>query len=211
MVQKARQRSPRPAARRGSHGLFVVDSNHSAARSGQSRLWPDRDRFVLFGAQQFRSKVDDEVVGNAATSFYGRIGDEEIISPSYRSLSESTKAELLRVSKGTMLMRHAHVAVPVFGVFPRPPSLAGASAQKIYGGAARLDADDEFFRLLQKLSRQYDHTPPTKAQVKSIVGEFVFTDQQRDRLRGSLTTYRPGRSTPLEYFQRIVSQFASSR
>src|SRR5215216_3834804 len=31
---------------------------------------------TLFGAQQFRSKVDDEVVGNAATSLYGRIGDE---------------------------------------------------------------------------------------------------------------------------------------
>ncbi len=80
---------------------------------------------VLFGAQQFRSKVDDEVVGNAATSFYGRIGDEEIISPSYRSLSEPTKAELLRVPKGTLLMRHAHVPVPVFGVFPRPPPYRG--------------------------------------------------------------------------------------
>ncbi len=199
--------------------IFVDELNKYAPAGGRSGL---RDTLVdiaargrhlnvvLFGAQQFRSKVDDEVVGNAATSFYGRIGDEEIISPSYRSLSESTKAELLRVSKGTMLMRHAHVAVPVFGVFPRPPTLAGASAQKIYGGAARMDTDDEFFRLLQKLSLQYDHTPPTKAQVKSIVGEFVFTDVQRDRLRGSLNTYRPGRSTPLDYFRRIVSQLAPS-
>ncbi|MDN5697377.1 MAG: hypothetical protein L0G70_05295, partial [Rubrobacter sp.] len=52
---------------------------------------------TLFGAQQFRSKVDDEVVGNAATSVYGRIGDEEITNSSYRSFSKTTHDELLQL------------------------------------------------------------------------------------------------------------------
>src|SRR5262249_58119231 len=109
--------------------VFVDELNKYAAGGSQGGL---RDTLVdiaargrhlnvvLFGAQQFRSKVDDEVVGNAATSFYGRIGDEEITNPSYRSLSESTRAELLSLAKGTLLMRHAHIPVPIFGVFPKP-------------------------------------------------------------------------------------------
>ncbi len=63
---------------------------------------------VLFGAQQFRSKVESEILGNCGTSFYGRIGDEEIINSSYRSLSETTKSELLGLRKGRLLIRHAH-------------------------------------------------------------------------------------------------------
>src|SRR3712207_6315163 len=54
---------------------------------------------VLFGAQQFRSKVDDEVIGNAATSLYGRIGDEELTNSSYRSFSQTTREELLQLEK----------------------------------------------------------------------------------------------------------------
>jgi DNA helicase HerA-like ATPase len=75
---------------------------------------------TLFGAQQFRSKVDDEVIGNAATSLYGRIGDEELTNSSYRSFSQTTREELLQLEKGRLLCRHAHYAVPVFGTFPRP-------------------------------------------------------------------------------------------
>ena len=55
---------------------------------------------TLFGAQQFRSKVDDEVVGNAATSLYGRIGDEELTNSAYRSFSSTTRDELLQLDKG---------------------------------------------------------------------------------------------------------------
>src|SRR3712207_7702264 len=62
---------------------------------------------VLFGAQQFMSKVDDEVIGNAATSLYGRIGDEELTNSSYRSFSQTTREELLQLEKGRLLCRHA--------------------------------------------------------------------------------------------------------
>jgi hypothetical protein len=88
---------------------------------------------TLFGAQQFRSKVDDEVVGNAATSLYGRIGDEELTNSSYRSFSATTREELLQLEKGRLLLRHAHYAVPVFGTFPRPMVLMGRQGTDIFG------------------------------------------------------------------------------
>jgi uncharacterized protein len=88
---------------------------------------------TLFGAQQFRSKVDDEVVGNAATSLYGRIGDEELTNSSYRSFSSTTREELLQLEKGRLLLRHAHYAVPVFGTFPRPMVLMGKQGTDIFG------------------------------------------------------------------------------
>jgi hypothetical protein len=162
---------------------------------------------VLFGAEQFRSKVDDEVVGNAATSFYGRIGDEEIISPSYRAFSESTRAELLRVTKGTLLMRHAHVPVPVFGVFPRPPSLAGADAQRIYGNQATIDPAESVYRILRDLSQQNNFTEPTLAMVKSILSEHDLTTQKRDAAVERLRLYRSGtRTSPWNYFCSTITK-----
>ena len=89
--------------------IFVDELNKYAAAGSQGGL---RDTLVdiaargrhlnvvLFGAQQFRSKVDDEILGNCGTSFYGRVGDEEIINSSYRSLSDTAKAELLGLRKG---------------------------------------------------------------------------------------------------------------
>ncbi len=111
---------------------------------------------VLFGAQQFRSKVESEILGNCGTSFYGRVGDEEIINPSYRSLSDTQKAELLGLPKGRLLVRHAHFRAPLFGTFPRPPVIPGMAGQRVFndGGAAGL-ADthpgDALYQLLKRL------------------------------------------------------------
>jgi hypothetical protein len=111
---------------------------------------------VLFGAQQFRSKVESEILGNCGTSFYGRIGDEEIISPSYRSLSDTQKAELLGLPKGRLLVRHAHFRAPLFGTFPRPPVIPGMAGQRVFNdGSAAGRADthpgDALYHLLKRL------------------------------------------------------------
>src|ERR687894_791860 len=124
--------------------IIFVDELNKYAPSG-SRTSSLKDTLVdisargrhlnltLFGAQQFRSKVDDEVVGNAATSLYGRTGDEELTNSSYRSFSSTTREELLQLEKGRLLLRHAHYAVPVFGTFPRPMVLMGRQGTDIFG------------------------------------------------------------------------------
>jgi len=197
--------------------IFVDELNKYAPGGGRGGL---RDTLVdiaargrhlnvvLFGAEQFRSKVDDEVVGNAATSFYGRIGDEEIISPSYRALTESTRAELLRVPKGTLLMRHAHIPVPVFGVFPRPPALAGSDAQKVYGASVSFGPEESVYRVLRTMSQTAGVTEPTLAMVKTVLGEHDLTSAQCDKLMERVHgSYRPGiRSTPWQYFCNTIRQ-----
>lgn len=107
---------------------------------------------VLLGAQQFRSKVDSEILGNCGTSFYGRVGDEEIINSAYRSISETARQELLGLPKGRMLVRHAHFRAPLFGTFPLPPTIQGTSGQRIFNGASKpYDPCTGLFRSLKKL------------------------------------------------------------
>jgi len=127
--------------------VFVDELNKYAPGGGEGAL---RDTLVdiaargrhlnvvLFGAQQFRSKVESEILGNCGTSFYGRVGDEEIIASSYRSLSETTKSELLGLRKGRLLIRHAHFRSPLFGSFPRPPVISGSEGQRVFNDRERV-------------------------------------------------------------------------
>src|SRR5919205_2790150 len=130
---------------------------------------------VLFGAQQFRSKVDDEVVGNAATSLYGRIGDEELTNSSYRSFSQTTREELLQLEKGRLLLRHAHYAVPVFGTFPRPMVLMGKQGTDIFG-EHRQDAATSVLSVMRGLIKT--GKPPAitaiRTDIEGVPEERVF-------------------------------------
>jgi DNA helicase HerA-like ATPase len=128
---------------------------------------------VLFGAQQFRSKVDDEVIGNAATSLYGRIGDEELTNSSYRSFSQTTREELLQLEKGRLLCRHAHYAVPVFGTFPRPMVLMGKQGTDIYGGSAQ-DAATSVLSVMRNLTSKPPAIQKIRAEIDGVPEERVY-------------------------------------
>jgi hypothetical protein len=119
---------------------------------------------VLLGAQQFRSKVDSEILGNCGTSFYGRIGDEEIINAAYRSISETQRQELLGLPKGRMLVRHAHFRAPLFGTFPHPPTLPGAFGQRVFNRETRTwDASIALHKTLDRLMGQ---KAPSLAEIR---------------------------------------------
>ena len=153
--------------------VFVDELNKYAPAGGEGGL---RDTLVdiaargrhlnvvLLGAQQFRSRVDGEILGNCGTSFYGRIGDEEIINAAYRSITETTKQELLGLPKGRLLMRHAHFRAPLFGTFPLPPTIPGVNGQRVFGkeGSAATHPADGLFRTMQKLMGD---RAPSKSEV----------------------------------------------
>src|ERR671912_143212 len=153
--------------------IIFVDELNKYAPSG-SRTSSLKDTLVdiaargrhlhltLFGAQQFRSRVDDEVVGNAATSLYGRIGDEELTNSSYRSFSGTTREELLQLEKGRLLLRHAHYAVPVFGRFPRPPVLMGKQGTDIFG-QQKQDPASSVLAVMRNLTAR----PPAIAAIRT--------------------------------------------
>jgi hypothetical protein len=128
---------------------------------------------VLFGAQQFRSKVDDEVVGNAATSLYGRIGDEELTNSSYRSFSQTTREELLQLEKGRLLCRHAHYAVPVFGTFPRPMVLMGKQGTDIFGRTAQ-DPATSVLSVMRNLTSKAPKITAIRSDIEGVPEERIY-------------------------------------
>ena len=165
--------------------IIFVDELNKYAPSGSSRSSSLKDTLVdisargrhlnltLFGAQQFRSKVDDEVVGNAATSLYGRIGDEELTNSSYRSFSQTTREELLQLEKGRLLCRHAHYAVPVFGTFPRPMVLMGKQGTDIYGKSA-VDAASSVLAVMRNLTSKPPAIQKIRAEIEGVPEDRVY-------------------------------------
>jgi DNA helicase HerA-like ATPase len=143
---------------------------------------------TLFGAQQFRSKVDDEVVGNAATSLYGRTGDEELTNSSYRSFSSTTREELLQLEKGRLLLRHAHYAVPVFGTFPRPMVLMGKQGTDIFG-EHRQDAATSVLTVMRRLMKT--GKPPAITAIRSDI-DGVPEEQVFEALDAVQAAHRTG-------------------
>jgi hypothetical protein len=165
--------------------IIFVDEMNKYAPSGNSRTSSLKDTLVdisargrhlsltLFGAQQFRSKVEDEVIGNAATSLYGRIGDEELTNASYRSFSGTTREELLQLEKGRLLLRHAHYAVPVFGRFPRPPVLMGKQGTDIFG-AQRQDPASSVLAVMRNLTAKPPAIAAIRTEIQGVPEEQVY-------------------------------------
>jgi len=194
--------------------VFVDELNKYAPGGGQGGL---RDTLVdiaargrhlnvvLFGAQQFRSKVDDEILGNCGTSFYGRIGDEELTNSAYRSLSETVKAELLGLPKGRLLVRHAHFRAPLFGTFPLPPTIPGMAGQRVFNDASGVPRPgghpgDGLFKLLQR--HLGDRAPRKHAVLTATDGldpreveEIVFKVERAIRERASNGRFDPWRTS----------------
>ncbi|HEX2999506.1 MAG TPA: ATP-binding protein, partial [Armatimonadota bacterium] len=139
--------------------VFVDELNKFAPRLGESILKRTlidisaRGRyigFVLFGAQQFRSKVDDEVVGNTATSLYGRMDAEELINPPYRMFSDTVKDKLSALEKGELLLRHPHFKQAIFVRFPVPSVLRGKDGLLLWP-AHQVDNSQRVFEELKSL------------------------------------------------------------
>src|ERR671932_2775500 len=198
--------------------IIFVDELNKYAPSG-SRTSSLKDTLVdissrgrhlnltLFGAQQFRSKVDDEVVGNAATSLYGRIGDEELTNSSYRSFSQTTREELLQLEKGRLLCRHAHYAVPVFGRFPRPAVLTGKAGTEIFGGQ-NVDLATEGQNVMRHLMTKPPAIQRIREDVTGVTPERVY-----DALDAVSAAARRGKSpvNPYETFKRNLIKKMASR
>jgi hypothetical protein len=126
------------------------------------------------------------VIGNAATSLYGRIGDEELTNSSYRSFSGTTREELLQLEKGRLLLRHAHYAVPVFGRFPRPPVLMGKQGTDIFG-EQRGDAASSVLAVMRYLTA----TPPAITTIRSEI-QGVPEEQVYEALDAVQAAHRTG-------------------
>jgi hypothetical protein len=106
---------------------------------------------VLFGAQQFRSQVHRRVVGNAGTSFYGRMDGDELATPGYAVLSAAIRTKLATLAKGQLMVRHPHFTQPVFVSFPRPAIMRGRDGAEHFPQAADAPLEQTVLRQLRRL------------------------------------------------------------
>ena len=201
--------------------VFVDELNKYAPAGGEGGL---RDTLVdiaargrhlnvvLLGAQQFRSKVDGEILGNCGTSFYGRVGDEEIINAAYRSISETQKQELLGLAKGRMLVRHAHYRSPLFGTFPYPPTLPGIYGQRVFGGENGR-VGDPIVGLMNLLEKFGGDNTPHKNEVQAVADGLSADeiDEVRRKVYGVLAGNTNRRTNPWQILQRELSNKRAAR
>lgn len=121
--------------------IVAVDELNKYAPSGSgdtyiSRALRDiaaRGRYmglILFGAQQFRSRVDREIVGNAATHAFGHIETEELSQSGYSYLSGSIKEKLSTLERGNLLIKHPYFSQPIFIRFPKPFIMTGGEGMR---------------------------------------------------------------------------------
>lgn len=108
----------------GGQETYVVKSLKEIAARGRYM------GLTLFGAQQFRSRVDKEVIGNAATHAFGHIETEELAQPGYGYFSASVKEKLGALNPGEILLKHPHFAQPIFVRFPKPASMKGSDGMR---------------------------------------------------------------------------------
>jgi hypothetical protein len=80
---------------------------------------------VLFGAEQFASSVEKEIVENSTTFLFGRTEANELRAPNYAGFSNEVKAKLSMLPQGQLLAKSAKYPQPIFVRFPFPPCLAG--------------------------------------------------------------------------------------
>ncbi len=85
------------------------------ARKGRS------SSFIILGAEQFASEVDEQIIGNSSLRVFGRTSAVEVSSSAYRALTAADKSTAMRLRKGEMLLSFPLFRSNVRIVFPRPP------------------------------------------------------------------------------------------
>jgi hypothetical protein len=80
---------------------------------------------ILFGAEQFASSVDKEIVENCSTFLFGRTESNELRSPAYTGFSDEVKTKLTMLPQGHLLSKFPKFSQPIFLRFPLPPCIAG--------------------------------------------------------------------------------------
>jgi len=86
---------------------------------------------TLFGAEQFKSKIDSNILGNVSTDIYGKTKEAELIDPLYNKFSKELREKIRRFKKEDKLLDHELFDAPVFARMPRPPCMLGSDRLRI--------------------------------------------------------------------------------
>ncbi|MEE8167571.1 MAG: hypothetical protein V3T58_01700 [Candidatus Hydrothermarchaeales archaeon] len=85
---------------------------------------------ALFGAEQFKSRVNQNIIGNVSTDIYGKTKGAELGDLLYKKFSEEIKGKIRRFGKGDKLVDYELFDVPLFVKIPRPPCMLGSDVDE---------------------------------------------------------------------------------
>ena len=80
---------------------------------------------ILFSAQQFKSTVDSTLHENTGMHVIAKLGISELSMPPYLMIDKSTKANIVRLNKGELVMVHPAFRQPIKILFPKAPFRTG--------------------------------------------------------------------------------------
>jgi hypothetical protein len=223
----------KPKEERRLHGIivFVDELNKFAptAAAGNSKIKQQiielaaRGRslgIILFGAEQFASRVDKEVIGNASSHFLGRTEIVELEDKAYGWLPKNLRFVVGNLEKGRLLLRHATYGRPVFMKFPQPlhnystvaiDELLGTGTEKPTRASTEADATAGKFDRLRKLLKERKGIHPIKIfdEVPGIKELGISQDHlsnwyhcwlSQHKFKGSGKTERKALDLILEYY-----------
>lgn len=166
---------------------------------------------VLFGAQQFRSQVDRQVVGNCSTALYGRIEMEELAQPGYAIFGDAAKEKLGALAPGEMLVRHPYFNQPIFVRFPRPALMRGQDGLSRYPATPDLPLVDAVWHNLRPLNPalELNDVADLIARTRNGNGE-----PNRDAVVSAMhrvLVSKPTRESVLREFERALPRVVATR
>lgn len=85
------------------------------ARKGRSR------GTILFGAEQFKSEIHEQIAGNSSIHALGRTGSAEIRKSAYAFLDQKSKQNVMALQKGEIVLSTPTWRSPIKIRFPKPP------------------------------------------------------------------------------------------
>ena len=205
--------------------VFADELNRLAPRDGDGGIGEylaqlartTRDRgIVLFGAGQFRSGINEDILKAASVHYSMRTPEHELSDRIYAPLSPEFKARLTQLEPGQTLLQYPALRTAVFARFPRPFVMSGARAwQELYPPVEDRPLADCIFERLCRLDQQ---RPPLRNDVQRLCDElFHEVDEQNkkniqtdlvNRLRDIEVTYSRATNnhtnSPWDEYSKIV-------
>jgi len=205
--------------------VFADELNRLAPRDGDGSIGEylaqlartTRDRgIVLFGAGQFRSGINEDILKAASVHYSMRTPEHELSDRIYAPLSPEFKAQLTQLEPGQTLLQYPALRTAVFARFPRPFVMSGARAwQELFPPIEDRPLADCIF---ERLCRLDQHRPPLRNEVQRLCDELFKDVEAQDikniqtdlinRLRDVEVIYTGAASaqmnTPWDEFSKIV-------
>lgn len=203
--------------------VFADELNRLAPRDGDGGIGEflaqiartTRDRgIVLFGAGQFRSGINEDILKAAAVHFSMQTPDYELNDRIYSTLSPEFKARLSQLKQGETLVQYPALRSAVFARFPRPFLMTGAKwRESLPPSAARPFADC----VAERLGRVDPQQSPDAVEVRQLL-KTIDSDQKRKDVVSILrdvemafqAEHKPQRSPWEEFAVAVRKKYAPS-